>query len=270
MKQEEEENIRFVAKFYRKGKMNTSRAWKDLNIAHSKDNRKYLLFRRIASVAAIVCLVAGLSYWLTNRERHDWVVVSASKGDKELVLPDKTHITLAAGSSLRYDRLAYGKDGRNVILSGKAFFSVKHLADNPFKVETVLADVQVLGTCFQVQAFVDSTLVAVESGKVRFSDGAHDEAILTKGMHASIRKGENILVSSASAPNAFAWKTHVFVYQDIPLTTIIKELEEVYKVHISGIPDKEMRLTTSFDNLPVNDIIDIINQTLDINLITKP
>lgn len=270
MKQEEEKNIRFVAKFYQKGKMNTSRAWEGLNITRSKDNRKYLLFRRIASVAAMICLVAGLSYWWTNRERHDWVVVSASKGDKELVLPDDTHVTLATGTSLRYDRLTYGEDGRNVMLSGKAFFSVKHLADNPFKVKTMLADVQVLGTRFQVQAFVDSTLVAVESGKVRFSDRADDEAILTKGMHASVRKGENILVSSVPVPNAFAWKTHVFVYQDTPLVTIIKELEEVYNVHISGVPAGEMRLTTSFDDMPVDDIIDVINKTLDINLITRP
>lgn len=270
MKQEEEENIRFVAKFYQKGKMNTSRAWKDLNITRFKDNRKFLLFRRIASVAAVICLIAGLGYWLTNRERQDWITVSASRGNKEIILPDSTYITLATGSALRYDRLAYGKDGRNVMLSGKAFFSVKHLADNPFKVKTVLADVQVLGTRFQVQAFVDSTLVAVESGKVRFSDGANDEAVLTKGMHASVRKGESISVSSVSVPNTFAWKTHVFVYRDTPLTAIIKELEDVYEIHISGIPDKEMRLTTSFDNMPVNDIIDVINQTLDINLTTRP
>lgn len=269
MKQEEE-NIRFVAKFYQKGKMNTSRAWKELNIVRPKEYYRYLLFRRIASVAAMMCLIAGLSYWLISDERQDWIVVSASDGSKELVLPDSTYITLASGGTLRYDRLAYGKAGRNVMLDGKAFFSVKHLSDNPFKVKTALATVQVLGTRFQVRGYADSASVTVESGKVRFSNISNDEAVLTKGMHASVRKGGSILVSSTPNSNTFAWKTHLFVYHDTPLTAIVKELEDAYKVSISGVPSQEMLLTTSFDNMTVNDIIDVINQTLDINLITKP
>ena len=269
MKQEEE-NIRFVAKYYHKGKMHTSQAWKDLNIIHPERKHRYLLFRRIASAAAMICLIAGISYWLMNSSQEDWVTVVAAKINKEVVLPDSTYITLASGASLRYDRLAYGKTGRNVTLKGKAFFAVKHLVDNPFRVKTALADVQVLGTRFQVQAFADSAMVTVESGKVRFSDRANDEAVLTKGMQASLCRGGSISVSSSVEPNALAWKTHLFVYRNAPLTTIVKELEEVYKVHISGVPSGELRLTTSFDNMPVNDIIEVINQTLDINLITKP
>ena len=270
MKQEEEENIRFVAKYYQKGKMNTSQVWKDLNIARPESNRRSLLFRRIASAVAMICLVAGISYWLMNPSQEDWVTIAAAKVNKEVVLPDSTYITLAPGASLRYDRLAYGKTERDVTLKGKAFFAVKHLVDNPFRVETVLADVRVLGTRFQVQAFVDSTMVTVESGKVRFSDKASDEAVLTKGMQASLCKGGSISVFSSTEPNVLAWKTYLFVYRDAPLATIVKELEEVYKVHISGVPSGELRLTTSFDNMPVNDIIEVINQTLDINLTTRP
>ena len=47
---------------------------------------------------------------------------------------------------------------------------------------------------------------------------------------------------------------------------VVKELEEVYKVHIGGIPQKEYYLTTTFDNTPIEDIIEIINQTLDTKL----
>ena len=73
-------------------------------------------------------------------------------------------------------------------------------------------------------------------------------------------------INKQSDPNTFAWKTHVFVYNEAPLKKVVKELEEVYKVHIGGIPQKEYYLTTTFDNTPIEDINEIINQTLDTKL----
>ena len=98
---------------------------------------------------------------------------------------------------------------------------------------------------------------------VEFDGSAHthhvEEALsFTKKLLAEINK--------QSDPNTFAWKTHVFVYNEAPLKKVVKELEEVYKVHIGGIPQKEYYLTTTFDNTPIEDIIEIINQTLDTKL----
>lgn len=72
-------------------------------------------------------------------------------------------------------------------------------------------------------------------------------------------------IEKQSDPNTFAWKTHVFVYNEAPLKKVVKELEEVYKVHI-GEFHKRVLLTTTFDNTPIEDIIEIINQTLDTKL----
>lgn len=58
----------------------------------------------------------------------------------------------------------------------------------------------------------------------------------------------------------------LYVKKPAPLKKVVKELEEVYKVHIGGIPQKEYYLTTTFDNTPIEDIIEIINQTLDTKL----
>lgn len=264
----EEKEIRFVARFYREDRLDTNRAWKKLGIATKRNNAT--LYYRLTAIAAVVCLIAGFSWWWMY-DRQDWVVIASSaQSTQEITLPDDSRITLAESSVLKYDRLAYGKQSRNISLNGKAYFSVTHQEECPFRVQTKLANIQVLGTRFQVTAKTDQTSATVESGKVRFYNKERKEAILTKGMHASIDKEGRLKVNEQSDPNAFAWKTHVFVYNEVSLKEVVKELEKVYKVRISGIPQKEHYLTASFDHTPIEEIIEVINQTLDTKLdITK-
>ena len=262
--EKEEKDIRFVARFYRENRLDTTQAWQKLGIGKQKNNS--ILLYRLITIAAVTFLIAGFSWWWIY-DRQDWIVIASSAhAVKEVTLPDNSHITLAENSALQYDRLAYGKKNRNVTLNGKAYFSVTHQEQCPFRVQTELANIQVLGTQFQVTANANQTSATVESGKVRFYNKEQKEAILTKGMYAVINQKGQMQIEKQSDPNTFAWKTHVFVYNEAPLKKVVKELEEGYKVHIGGIPQKEYYLTTTVDNTPIEDIIEIINQTLDTKL----
>lgn len=262
--EKEEKDIRFVARFYRENRLDTTQAWQKLGIGKQRNNS--ILLYRLITIAAVTFLIAGFSWWWIY-DRQDWIVIASSAhAVKEVTLPDNSHITLAENSALQYDRLAYGKKNRNVTLNGKAYFSVTHQEQCPFRVQTELANIQVLGTQFQVTANANQTSATAESGKVRFYNKEQKEAILTKGMYAFINQKGQMQINKQSDPNTFAWKTHVFVYNEAPLKKVVKELEEVYKVHIGGIPQKEYYLTTTFDNTPIEDIIEIINQTLDTKL----
>ena len=223
--EKEEKDIRFVARFYRENRLNTTKAWQKLGIR--KERNHATLLYRLTAIAAVVGLIAGFSWWWMY-DRQDWIVIaSPTRTVKEITLPDDSRITLAENSTLRYDRKAYGKKNRNVALDGKAYFSVVHQEQCPFTVQTELANIQVLGTRFQVTAKADQTSATVESGKVLF-------------------------------------------YNKTSLKKVVEELEAVYKVHINRVPQETHYLTTSFDNIPVEEIIEIINQTLDTKLdITK-
>lgn len=259
-----EKEIRFVTRFYREGRLNTSQAWKRLGIQPEKN--RYSLVYRIMAVAAAVCLVAGFSWWWMY-ECEDWVTYAAlPNATKEVILPDSTYITLSGNAILRYERLSYGQKYRNVQLAGKAFFIVHRQEKCPFTVETKLASVQVLGTRFQVIAHSDSTLASVESGKVCFRNRSDKEAILTKGMMATSYSDGNWRVADEGNPNVFAWKTYEFIYNETNLRTVIKDLEEAYHVRISNVPQKELLLTVSFHRHSIDEILDVINQTLNTNL----
>ena len=160
-------------------------AWQKLGIGKQRNNS--ILLYRLITIAAVTFLIAGFSWWWIY-DRQDWIVIASSAhAVKEVTLPDNSHITLAENSALQYDRLAYGKKNRNVTLNGKAYFSVTHQEQCPFRVQTELANIQVLGTQFQVTANANQTSATVESGKVRFYNKEQKEAILTKGMYAFLK-----------------------------------------------------------------------------------
>ncbi len=267
----EEESLRFVSRFYRENKNNTSEAWKKIRPHLRRDrktSRRMWIYRTVAAAAVFAGILIGTTYYW-NRLHTDWVVVTADAKPRELFLPDQSNITLSPGSSLRYDRLCFGKDERRVELSGKAYFAVHHEADHPFRVATPTVTIQVLGTQFQVEAATDSTTAFVASGKVRFSTGK-SYCDLTADMRAVGQKDGNIRVTKAASRNELAWKTHRLTYRHTPLRQVVDELEKLYGCSITGIPEEELFLTSDFNEMQLTDIIHIINQTLDTHLSVEP
>ena len=113
--EKEEKDIRFVARFYRENRLDTTQAWQKLGIGKQKNNS--ILLYRLITIAAVTFLIAGFSWWWIY-DRQDWIVIASSAhAVKEVTLPDNSHITLAENSALQYDRLAYGKKNRNVTLN---------------------------------------------------------------------------------------------------------------------------------------------------------
>lgn len=268
----EEENIRFVSRFYREGKADTSAAWKRVTEAIRPQpvrKRRLPLYRIGIAATILVCLMAGTIYYhISQKSKTDWIVVATQADKQEIVLPDQSTITLAPASSIRYDRLAFGRKERRVALSGKAFFSVSRLPNVPFRVNTALADIQVLGTQFQVVAAPDSTVTWVASGKVRFST-PRQHADLTSNMRAVVnRQDGQIRMRAKDRLNELAWKTQRLVYKNTPLREVAADLEALYQVELQGMPTQELRLTATFDQMNISDILYIINQTLDTNLTT--
>lgn len=75
-------------------------------------------------------------------------------------------------SELRYP-VAFGEGVREVELKGEAYFEVEKNEDKPFIVKTDEFNVRVLGTSFNISAYLDSPLshTTLCSGHVRINDG---------------------------------------------------------------------------------------------------
>ena len=151
--------------------------------------------------------------------------------------------------------MSFGKKERYIELAGKAFFNVNHLKNVPFHINTPLADIQVLGTQFQVVSTKDSTVTWIVSGKVRFST-SRQCTDLTQNMRAIVnRENGQIQVSAKDHLNELAWKTHRLVYQNTPLREVVADLEKLYQIKLKNIPPQNLKLTATFDTMEISDIL---------------
>ncbi|MDR0748354.1 MAG: FecR domain-containing protein [Tannerellaceae bacterium] len=268
----QEERIRFVAKHYREGSLNAKQAWNRLartkGIRPPAFRRRYLAMA--ASFALLLASVAAFYYWKANTPR--WVEITAAAGQlKEVYLPDSTLVSMSGGSRIRYNAKTFGKKGREVEMNGKAFYRVTRDESRPFSIQTKMAEVVVLGTSFQISQRYASIRVHVATGKVNFIAGEGREkenVILTANMSASYAmETKKIQTLTGEDANFLSWKTGLLQFHNTPLERVIEDLNDYYQVRvISRSMIRGEKLTATFNRLPLEEILLIINQTLDVRL----
>lgn len=268
-----EKRLRFVARRYKEGSLDTDQAWEQF--ATRQGLRRKVSFRRywMAAASVMLLLIGFGTLYMTERNKPEWVSVVTVAGQlKDVYLPDSTLVSMAGSSTLRYDAKKYGKERRVVEMKGKTFFQVKRNEARPFSVQTAMTEVTVLGTSFQVNEQPGATEVNVVTGKVRFTAGEKPEpVILTAGMSASYSEAkEEIEILPEEKPNHLSWKTKQLRFSDTPLEKVIEDLEDFYHVKIiNKVNSPDTRLTVTFNDLPLDQALTVINQTLDVRLVAR-
>lgn len=174
----------------------------------------------------------------------EYNTISTPRGGRyEVILPDETRVWLNAASSLRFPTAFVGNE-RVVELSGESYFEVAHRPDQPFKVKFADgAEIKVLGTHFNIQAYKDETVKAtLLEGAIEISKQARS-GIMKPGQQAVIRKeGDMRILSNADTEEAIAWKNGYFQFNRADIATIMRQIERWYDVEVEfrgNIPDKE-------------------------------
>jgi Fe2+-dicitrate sensor, membrane component len=269
-----EKRIRFVAKHYTDGAMDTSKAWAKFAEKNAV-KRSLPLLRYWQSIAAVALVCFAVGTWYIFNENDSLITITTEAGQvKNIYLPDNTLIAMAENSTVIYDSEIYGKGQRDVEMKGKAFFQVQRDERAPFSVKTTATKVVVLGTSFQLKENNGETELYVASGKVDFSSigGNEGAVILTEGMSAiynDISKAANVVDIKSS--NALSWRTKILHFDNTPIDRVIKDIEEYYSVSIvNNTVMVDKALTASFSDLPLEEVLIVVNETLDIHLTIKP
>lgn len=152
-------------------------------------------------------------------------------GQFRVVLPDGTKVWLNSASSLRYPMAFTGKE-RIVELEGQGYFEVAQNAEQPFKVKAHEMEVQVLGTHFDIMAYADENTVntTLLEGAVQVKEG--NTARLLKPGQQAILKSHAFTVQEADVKRVIAWKNGLFVFNDMALPAILREVARWYDVEI--------------------------------------
>ncbi len=198
-----------------------------------------LSYQRFWWAAAVLLLAAG-AWWLTRpTPTVEWQVVATNNNEtRELILPDGSNITLNANSELRYPS-DFAENNRLLEFKGEAFFAVAHRPEQPFVINVSGAEIKVLGTAFNVNQMLDSTVVSVVEGLVALNSTRYLNTIeLAAGEAGSINHQSNQLNHFSKADrNATAWKSGLLEFLDTPLPNVFSRLEQHFNVQIEYSPE---------------------------------
>lgn len=150
-----------------------------------------------------------------------------------VTLSDGTKVWLNSASSLKYPAAFTGKE-RTVELQGQGYFEVAKNADQPFKVRVNNMEVNVLGTHFDIMAYPDEKMVntTLLEGAVQVHNG-EELQLLKPGQQAILNKeNQQLSVQSVAVNKVVAWKEGLFVFNNMDLPTILREISRWYDVEI--------------------------------------
>lgn len=154
-------------------------------------------------------------------------------GQFRVVLPDGTKVWLNSASMLRYPTAFTGNE-RTVELEGQGYFEVAANAQQPFKVKVHDMEVQVLGTDFDIMAYRDETTIntTLLSGSIQVKEGSTQQ-LLRPGQQAVMNNEDHqFTVSTADIRKVTAWKNGLFVFNNMALPAILREVARWYDVDI--------------------------------------
>jgi len=160
-------------------------------------------------------------------------IVVPRGGEYQLVLADGSKIWMNSASSLRYPTSFSGGE-RKVYLSGEAYFEVAKNAKMPFIVKTDKAEVQVLGTHFNVKAYDDEDLCKTTllegSVKVHSSAAANE---IKPGEQAIINgTGQQKITSDINVDEEVAWKNGLFMFTKADIKDVLQQVSRWYDIDV--------------------------------------
>ncbi|MFC6100803.1 FecR family protein [Olivibacter domesticus] len=161
---------------------------------------------------------------------HIYHTLTTPKGGQyQVVLQDSSHVFVNAGSTLRFSARFSDKE-RRVVLSGEAYFDVKAQPEKPFMVEVGGQQLQVLGTAFNVFGYLgEKQVTTLVNGKLQLKEYGQHWTLLHPGDQAVLSKHQYV-VKKADLNEVTAWKEGIFMFNQVELKTILRELERWYDV----------------------------------------
>ncbi len=235
-----------------------------------KKRQTSMPFIRIAASLIILTTVGAGIFYLLNSDGSREVI--AENKIEQVRMPEGSVVSLNMDSRLTYSK-KFDANVREIELVGEAFFEVAIDTLRPFLIKSGDIYIEVLGTSFNVKANEEdeNVEVTVESGKVAVyrSDRIEEKVILVKGQKAIFRKSSgDIVMTGNDNVNFKAWKTKKIIFEDTPMSEVVKIVNEIYRSDLQLVNDQlaNCPVTTAFDNESLETILKVLSSTLDLSI----
>lgn len=209
------------------------------------------------TAAAIVLIATMTALWINTQwqpkdrnVQQETFVPESFTGKQFIKLPDESTVLLNENSKLTYED-SFGIQSRKVVLTGEAYFDVRHDPSRPFIVRTGKVKTTVLGTAFNIKAYEEQQeiMVTVDRGKVSVGDDerVYDQ-ILPDEQLAINTITNHIEKKRINSDTAVKWKDQFFVLNNVSLEKAADMIGDRYDVEVSFTNShiKKCRMTATF------------------------
>lgn len=177
----------------------------------------------------------------------------------QITLSDGTQVWLNSASQLRFP-FVFGRDKREVYVSGEAYFKVAKNANKPFIVHTPATDVLVKGTSFNINTYENGKVItSLVEGKVQTKSGGA-EIDLSPGKEAVFTDG-NFEQRAFDPGDILAWIDGQYIFHDRSLNDLAPVIKRWYNMDLvfssaktgthkmSGVIEKGQPVSQFLNNL---------------------
>ncbi len=225
----------------------------------------------VVLVSSIWAVYFGYHQHQVAGDQPTVIYKTTARGQKSTItLRDGSKVHLNSESSVSY--LAdYGRQTREVMLQGEAFFEVEEDPERPFIVRSGKLTTTALGTSFNVRAFAEEETVSVSlaTGKVKVESDLgfqHSERdyILEPGEEAVVH-GETFTKQPFDISRILSWKDGIIHFEEATLEETLSTLERWYDVHITVNNRQaagDIRGTGRFDNQNLENVLRILGHSM--------
>ena len=228
----------------------------------------------IAAAAMLILLIGGYGlYQKIFKATNFQIYVTQNRERAEHRLPDGTKVILNSASEIKFAKDLLDSV-RTIQLTGQAFFEV--IPDGrPFFVQTKNAQVQVLGTGFDVRARDLRTCVIVKHGKVALLSSKlplDSGVVLTTNEMSICQENESPTPPKpVDAEYILGWLEDRIVFENTPVKEIAGELQRIYdvKIKIEVAVSNELTISGEFEQEPVDEILSSICLAMDLKYYYK-
>ena len=193
----------------------------------------------LIKIAAVIAITLGGSYFYyqssLEKELMAMQTITVPAGQRiNITLVDGTNVWLNARTSLSYP-VKFGKNNRQVVLDGEAYFDVTKDKSKPFIVQTDNYNVEVLGTQFDVNAYSETgefeTTLMSGSVKVASASDSTQKITLKPNNKVYLQDGK-LHVTAVDDYNPYRWKEGLICFKNETFTSIMKDFEKYYGLTI--------------------------------------
>ncbi len=251
-----------------------SRMLKKLQLQVQNSETSFTLFYKtrlpkVAAVFTIFLLLIGYYFFREDISANNSARISAQaplkfKENKYILLPDSSRVLLHSGSKMSY---VFNGKTRDLILSGEAYFDVKH-QKNPFIIHTGRIITTVLGTAFNIKAYPGQKVtVSVTRGKVSVGNvSGGTQAVLTPSQQVVYSEDtKRFHQQSVKVQQVINWTKSDMQFDDMPFKQLAERLARRYNVEVQfKNPELEKCLITGrFSGTEsIEQVLQVLSETM--------